>query len=291
MDLGLSQRKACALLSFSRSALQRTLLMPGKDAPYLEAMLRHATLKPRYGYRRIRLRLLAEGFSLCAAKALRIWRKGGLCLARKRPRKRPSRQGGLLDAASSVNDVWAYDFVHDTCANGQLLKCLTVIDEYSREALAIEVAGSIRSAQVIDVLCRLVSTRGVPKALRSDNGPEFIANNVKAWAASLNLPLAFITPGKPWQNGFNESFNGKFRDECLSVEWFRNRREAQVVIEQWRREYNTERPHSSLGNVPPLEFLRQYEEAPPVRHVTCTPDIVSRSVSGASHAPLLNSNL
>ena len=279
-ERGLSERGACVLLGLSRSALRRTLLMPGKDAPYLEAMRRHAELKPRFGYRRIRLRLLAEGFSLGGEKALRLWRQAGLSLARKRPRKRPARRILSAGRAMAVNEIWAYDFVHDACADGQALKCLTVIDEYSREALAIEVSGSVRSDRVIEVLSRLISERGLPKALRSDNGPEFIANNVKDWAGRLELPLAFIAPGKPWQNGFNESFNGKFRDECLSVEWFRNRREARVVIEQWRREYNTERPHSSLGNMPPAEYAQQACTLPPACHGTCMPDIVSRGVSG-----------
>jgi putative transposase len=128
--------------------------------------------------------------------------------------------------------------------------------------------------------------------LRSDNGPEFIANKVKDWADRQALPLAFIEPGKPWQNGFNESFNGKFRDECLSVEWFRNRQDARVVIEQWRKEYNSERPHSSLGNMPPEEYAQRAGACPPPTcHGTCTPDIVSRGVSEASPAPRLNSNL
>jgi putative transposase len=190
----------------------------------------------------IRLRLLAEGFRLSKEKALRLWRKADLLVPRKRPGKKPVRSSLSPYAATAVNDIWAYDFVHDGCANGQSLKCLTVLDEYSREVLAIDVGGSIRSERVIAVLSRLISERGQPKALRSDNGPEFVSNNLNEWSQSLQLPLMFIEPGKPWQNAFNESFNGKFRDECLSVEWFRNRREARVVIEQWRREYNTERP-------------------------------------------------
>ena len=289
---GLTQRSACRLFNFSRSALHRPLLLPGKDAPYIEAMQRHATLKPRYGYRRIRLRLLADGFSLCEEKALRLWGKAGLQLARKRPRKRPTTHCFAPDMATGVNEIWAYDFVHDACANGQKIRCLTVIDEYSREALAIEVAGSIQSNRVIEVLSRLISERGVPRALRSDNGPEFISNSIKKWAAQLELPLAFTEPGKPWQNGFNESFNGKFRDECLSTEWFRNRREARAVIEQWRQEYNTQRPHSSLGYLPPAEFAqRAYTGVSSVCHGTCSPDIVSRGVSGASPAPPLTCNL
>ena len=133
-----------------------------------------------------------------------------------------------------ANQVWAYDFVFDACANGQQLKCLTVVDEYTRECLAIDVAGSIRSNRVIDVVSQLISTRGAPQTLRSDNGPEFVSRALLRWALKNELGMALIDPGKPWQNGTAESFNGKFRDECLSMEWFRVRQEAKVVIESWR---------------------------------------------------------
>jgi putative transposase len=150
--------------------------------------------------------------------------------------------------------VWAYDFVFDTCANGQQLKCLTVVDEWTREALAIDVAGSIRSGRVIEVLSQLVSVRGAPRYLRSDNGPEFVSAAVLRWVAAENIETAHIAPGKPWQNGTDESFNGKFRDECLNMEWFRTRREAVAIIETWRQHYNAVRPHSSLGYLTPHEF-------------------------------------
>ncbi len=153
--------------------------------------------------------------------------------------------------------MWAYDFIFDTCADGRLLKCLTVIDEFTRECLAIDVAGSIRSGRVIDVLARLVSVHGVPRHLRSDNGPEFIATAVLRWLQAAEIDSAFIDPGKPWQNGTDESFNGKFRNECLSLEWFRNRTEAQIEIERWRRHYNEERPHMSLGDLTPADFKTQ----------------------------------
>jgi putative transposase len=155
--------------------------------------------------------------------------------------------------------VWAYDFVHDACANGQKLKCLTIIDEFTRECLAIDVAGSIRSVHVIDVLSRLISTRGAPAFLRSDNGPEFVSKAILEWLAEANIDTALIDPGKPWQNGADESFNGKLRDECLSMEWFRSRTEARVIIEIWRRHYNDVRPHSSLDYRTPSEFHRHYE--------------------------------
>jgi putative transposase len=154
----------------------------------------------------------------------------------------------------AANDVWAYDFVFDACANYQQLKCLTIIDEHTHEALAIDVAGGIRSGRVIEVLTRLVSQHGAPRYLRSDNGPEFVSKAVLQWLTASNIDTALIDPGKPWQNGANESFNGKFRDECLSLEWFRNRTEAKIVIENWRRHYNEVRPHSSLDYKTPVEF-------------------------------------
>jgi len=153
--------------------------------------------------------------------------------------------------------VWAYDFVFDRSANGQQLKCLTVIDEFTRECLAIDVAGSIRSGRVIDVLSKLVSVRGAPKYLRSDNGPEFVSRAVLQWLLQAGIETAPIDPGKPWQNGSNESFNGKFRDECLGMEWFRNRIDAKVAIEGWRQQYNEVRPHSSLRNLTPAEYARR----------------------------------
>jgi putative transposase len=150
--------------------------------------------------------------------------------------------------------VWAYDFVFDTCANGQTLKCLTIIDEFTRECLAIDVAGGIRSGRVIEVLAQLVSVHGAPRHLRSDNGPEFVAGAILRWLHTAQIETALIDPGKPWQNGADESFNGKLRDEYLSLQWFRNRVEAKVGIEQWRRHYNEVRPHSSLGYLTPREF-------------------------------------
>ncbi len=152
--------------------------------------------------------------------------------------------------------MWAYDFVHDRCANGQKLKCLTIVDEWTHESLAIEVAGSIRSRRVLEVLARLVGVRGAPRCLRADKGPEFVATAVLRWLSESGSDTAYIAPGKPRQNGVDESFNVKFRDKCLDMEWFRSRAEAVVVIEAWRRHYNEVRPHSSLGYLTPHEFTR-----------------------------------
>ena len=178
---------------------------------------------------------------------------------RRRPRRRVAHSRPRPLPAFGANHVWAYDFVFDTCANGQSLKCLTVIDEFTREALAIDVAGSIRSGRVIEVLTRLVSEHGAPRFLRSDNGPEFVSKAILEWLEVAGIETALIDPGKPWQNGADESFNGRFRDECLSLEWFRSRREAKVIIETWRRHYNAVRPHSSLDYRTPIEFRQHHE--------------------------------
>ena len=153
--------------------------------------------------------------------------------------------------------MWSYDFVFDACANGQQIKCLTVVDEYTREALAIDVAGSIRSSRVIEVLAKLISVRGAPRYLRSDNGPEFGSVALLKWVTEQGIECALIDPGKPWQNGTTESFNGKFRDECLAMEWFGNRLEAKIVIEDWRQHYNQVRPYSSLNYETPEAFSRK----------------------------------
>lgn len=217
-----------------------------------------AATYPRFGYRRINVFMERLGHVMGADRAFRLWSKAGLQVPRKRPRKRVAASRPRPQLPMGANELWAYDFVYDACANGQQIKCLTVVDEYTRECLAIDVAGSIRSGRVIEVLSRLISERGAPLSLRSDNGPEFVSKALLKWAARESLDLALIEPGKPWQNGLNESFNGKFRDECLSMEWFRCRAEARVVIEEWRRHYNSVRPHSSLNNMTPEHFCRQY---------------------------------
>ena len=219
-------------------------------------------LYPRYGYRRIQVFLERQGFKMSAQRAYRLWREAGLQLPRHRPRKRVASGRPRPLVPQRANQVWAYDFVYDRCANGQQLKCLTVIDEWTRQCLAIEVAGSIHSRHVIDVLSRLVSEHGGPTYLRSDNGPEFVSRAVIRWLHGSDIETAPIAPGKPWQNGTNESFNDKFRDECLSLEWFRSRAEAKVIIEAWRRHYNDVRPHSSLGNLTPREFINQSTREP-----------------------------
>ena len=262
-ERGHSKRRACELMEIARSGLGYRSVRTERDAPTLAAMKRLAAQYPRYGYRRIRVFLRREGHSMSRHRAHRLWRKAGLQLPRRRPRRRVAASRPRPLPAAGPNHVWAYDFLFDACANGQQLKCLTVIDEFTRECLAIDVAGSIRSGRVIEVLTRLISRHGAPRYLRSDNGPEFVSRAILEWLATEKIETALIDPGKPWQNGDNESFNGKFRDECLSLEWFRSRAEAKVVIETWRRHYNEVRPHSSLEDMTPIEFKTRYHSTNP----------------------------
>jgi putative transposase len=259
MERGHSQRQACELIELPRSILKYRSVRAERDAPALDAMRRIAATYPRYGYRRVRIFLHREGHSMSPHRAYRLWRVAGLQLPRRRPRRRIATSRPRPLPARGPNQVWAYDFVHDACANGQKFKCLTIIDEFTRECHAIDVAGCIRSARVIVVLTRLISAQGAPAFLRSDNGPEFVSKAILEWLAEAKIDTALIDPGKPWQNGADESFNGKFRDECLSMEWFRSRTEARVLIEIWRRHYNDVRPHSSLDYRTPKEFRRHHE--------------------------------
>ena len=256
---GLSRRRACALLSVARSTVGYQSRLVVKDAPVVAAMRTLAGQYPRAGYRTVLIFLERQQHVLSADRAYRIWRQAGLQVPRRRPRRRVATGRPRPLPPTAINHVWAYDFVFDTCADGRTLKCLTVIDEFSRECLAIDVAGSIRSTRVIEVLARLVSLHGAPRYLRSDNGPEFVARAVLRWLLTAQIETAFIDPGKPWQNGVDESFNGKFRNEHLSLQWFRNRVDAAVSIEQWRRHFNEVRPHSSLAYRTPHEFKANTE--------------------------------
>jgi putative transposase len=254
---GRSVRRACALLSVARSTVGYQSRLAQRDAPVVTAMHELAAQYPRYGYRRIQVFLARRGHTMSTDRAHRLWRLHRLQVPKTRPRRRVATSRPRPLAPMAMGQVWAYDFVFDACANGQQLKCLTVVDEFTRECLAIDVAGSIRSGRVIEVLSRLVSVHGSPQYLRSDNGPEFVSRAMLRWLLQANIDTAHIDPGKPWRNGNNESFNGKFRDECLSMEWFRNRIDAKIVIEQFRRQYNEVRPHSSLGQLTPAEFKQQ----------------------------------
>jgi len=219
-----------------------------------EDIVRLAGTYGRYGYRRITALLRAGGWVVNRKRVERIWREEGL----KVPAKQPKRGRLYLNDGSCIrlrpcfkNHVWSYDFVSDRLHNGKRIRMLTVIDEYTRKCLAIRVGSSLKADDVVDTLSTLFITEGVPGYIRSDNGSEFTAKSTREWIGSLGVKTAYIEPGSPWENGYNESFNGKLRDELLNTEIFYSLKEAQVLIEQWRRHYNEVRPHSSLGYRPP----------------------------------------
>lgn len=251
LSRGASVRRSCALLQVSRSALRYASRMPARDAELGVELQRIAAAHPRYGHR-FAWALVRRTWRVNRKRVRRVWRALGLCATRKKRRKIRTGMPRPL-TPTGPNQVWALDFIHDTCGNNQAIKCLSVVDECTRECLAILVAGSITALAVITVLEQLIQKHGAPEALRSDNGPEFIARALQAWAIENNIAVATIAPGKPWQNGSVESFHATFRGECLDREWFAHRREAKIVIEQWRWEYNTQRPHSSLGYRTPAE--------------------------------------
>lgn len=221
----------------------------------MEQLLELSHRYPRFGYRRI---AVMAGRS--AGQVFRLWQKWQLALPKRRPRRRRVGTKMRVPNAIQPNRVWNYDFVHDRLADGRPLKLLCVVDEYTRECLAIEVSKSIRSHDVMLTLTRLMRLYGRPVFIRSDNGAEFTAIRVMKWLRDHNIGPAFIRPGSPWQNGYVESFNGKLRDECLNREWFTSRKEAKVIIEVWRQFYKHEQPHSSLGNKPPAHVGRERAE-------------------------------
>ena len=217
-------------------------------------MIALATQYGRYGYRRVTGLLRGEGWRVNHKRIERLWRREGL----KVPQKQPKRGRLWLTDGSCIrrrpeyrHHVWAYDFVAERTHDGRPLKILTVVDEYSRECLAIVVARRLRATDVLETLAELFATHGLPAFIRSDNGPEFTAALIRLWLEALEVQTLFIEPGSPWENGYVESFNGKLRDELLDREIFYTVTEAKILIERWRREYNTVRPHSALGYRPP----------------------------------------
>ena len=256
-----SLRWSCLLVGMSRSVVGYQARRRRDEAVLTKKVHELAVWRSRYGYRRITVLLRREGWKVNRKRVHRIWKAEGLSLPLRRPRRRRAVPAGeIVNKAEYPNHVWSYDFLEDRTERGGKLRVLVIIDEYTRECLAIRVAPSIPASAVVEVLEWLFLGRGVPKYLRSDNGPEFVAKVVRQWLRSSGCRTIFITPGSPWENGYVESFIDKLRDECLNREIFRNGREAQVVVEAWRQDYNSYRPHSSLGYVTPAEFARRYQE-------------------------------
>ena len=253
---GVSQRKACGYLGLSRRVASYALRQPMKDRALGDRLIHASQEVPRFGYRR-----MAAWLSLSESRVRRMWRRLRLNIPRRRPRRRRSGSDIRLPGAVQPNAVWSYDFVHDQLVDGRVLKLLCVVDEYTRECLAIEVGGRLRSQDVILTLSRLMRLYGKPAYVRSDNGAEFTAAKVTRWLRDQAIGPAFIAPGSPWQNGVVESFNGKLRDELLNREWFRSRVEARVLIERWRRFYNEQRPHSAHRYRSPAHVRRSWQES------------------------------
>jgi len=251
---GVSERYACRVFGQWRGT-QRYLPMDRPDEEALtEAMIALAIEYGRYGYRRIAVKLREAGWHVSTDRVQRIWRQEGLKVPQKqRPRGRLWLNDGscVRLRPERANHVWSYDFVSAMTHDGRTLRLLVLIDEYTRECLAIRVARRLGSYEVIETLADVMVWRGIPEHIRSDNGPEFVAKELRNWLRKVGTGTLYIEPGSPWENGYCESFNGKLRDECLNGEVFYSLKEAQIVIEQWRVEYNTRRPHSALSYRPP----------------------------------------
>lgn len=251
---GVSERFACRGLGQHRSTQRKIARTPDDEAALSADIIALAAQYGRYGYRRITALLRAAGWVVNVKRVERIWRREGL----KVPQKQPKRKRLWLNAGSCIrlraehpNHVWSYDFVEDRTHDGRKYRMLNIIDEFSRECLAIRIDRKLKSTDVIDVLADLFTLRGVPGYVRSDNGAEFIATAVQDWIAAVGAKTAYIEPGSPWENGYCESFNSKLRDELLNGEIFYTLAEARIIIESWRQHYNEVRPHSSLGYKPP----------------------------------------
>ena len=251
----MSERRVCRVLGQHRSTQRRTPSGRDDEERLTADIVELARQYGRYGYRKIaELLRSTAGWAVNDKRVERIWRREGL----KVPTKQPKRGRLWLNDGSCIrlraerpNHVWSYDFVEDRTHEGRKYRMLNIVDEFTHECLAIRIARKLKSADVIDVLSDLFILRGVPGHVRSDNGPEFVAKAVQEWIATVGAKTAYIAPGSPWENGFIESFNARLRDELLDGELFYSLKEARIVIESWRRHYNTVRPHESLGYKPP----------------------------------------
>ena len=275
-----SQRRACRVLSQSRSTQRRVRNLRGDEPRLIKRVVELASEYGRYGYRRVTALLHREGWQVNHKRVERIWRQEGL----KVPQKQPKRGRLWLNDGSCVrrraayrNHVWSYDFVADRTADGRSFRMLVVVDEHTRECLSIDVARKLTSEDVLERLSDLFVRRGVPLYIRSDNGPEFTAKCVREWLLRVEVKTLFIEPGSPWENGYVESFNGKLRDELLDRELFDTLLEAKVLVERWRRSYNTIRPHSSLGYQPPAP-----EAIQPGSFASATPQRTNQAGVGAT---------
>jgi putative transposase len=272
-----SERRACQVIDQPRSS-QRYESKPRDDERSLiKRMLQLARQRPRFGYRRIAALLRAEGLAASATRVYRLWRREGLKVPQKKRKRRrlgKSSNGCHRRRAEFKDHVWAWDFVFDKTTDGAALKWLSIVDEHSRESLALKTARSITNEDVIDTLAELFAMRGVPRHIRSDNGPEFVAKAVRRWLAQVNVEALYIEPGSPWENGYAESFNSRFRDEFLALKEFESLAAARQLTTAWKDDYNHYRPHGSLGYQTPAEFAARCT-ASATKSLSATPQATS----------------
>jgi putative transposase len=256
---GLSERRACRIVGQPRTTQRRPALHPG-DGPLRARLHQIARRHQRFGYRRAHAVLVREGWVLNRKKVLRIWREEGLKVSARHHKRRRPPQGEPVRQAEHPNHVWAIDFQFDATSDGHMLKLANIVDEFTREALSTRTGRTCTADELVKVLETLVTDRGAPGHLRCDNGPELIAFTLRDWCRSAGTTTSYIEPGSPWENAYVESFNARIRDELLAITEFCTMTEAKILIEDWRIEYNTERPHSSLGYLTPVEFNRAWTQ-------------------------------
>jgi len=268
---GVSERRACSVLGQPRRTQRYQAKLADDEPALIKRTLALVGEHPRFGYRRIWALLKVEGWRVNRKRIWRLWKKEGLKVPQNKHKKR--RLGEAVNGctrlvATGKDCIWAMDFVFDVTANGRSLKWLAIVDEFTRECLALEVSRQFKATDVLDVLRELIAIRGVPGHIRCDNGPEFIADAVKHWLATSRIGPLYIEPGSPWQNGYAESFNSKLRDELLAVEIFETLPQAKALATWWRLEYNHRRPHSSLDYQTPAAFAAACVPRLPLRLAT-----------------------
>jgi transposase InsO family protein len=255
--MDISERRACRVLEQPRSSQRYVSTKVGQDATLAERMVALSKENPRYGYRRVWALLRREGWEVNKKRVQRLWREAGLRVpakARKRRRLGTSENGCTRRRAKYIDHVWSYDFAMDATDDGRRLKVMPIVDEYSRECLALQMERSITAEDVVKTLAHLFTERGEPAYIRSDNGPEFISEAIKRWLAACGVETLYIEPGAPWENAYSETFISCMRDELLNRELFADLKEAKVLAEDYREHYNHKRPHGALGYLTPMEF-------------------------------------
>ncbi len=270
-ETAISQRRACLLVGISRATMRYKPQCSQGEQTLKERIKAIAYERRRFGYRRVHQLLRREGTQVNHKKVYRLYREAGLAVRQRKRKKGIMVERQSLTLPNLPNHTWSMDFVMDSLCTGRRIKCLTIVDDFTKECLDIPVAHGISGEQVVRTLDGIAAFRGYPKAIRTDQGPEFTGKALDQWAYQNGVELKLIQPGKPMQNGYIESFNGKFRDECLNEHWFEDLAQARLLINQWRLDYNEQRPHSSLGYQTPLEFAsvcRQKNISPQTTGIT-----------------------